>query len=275
MKLTFCTLVMAFSMCTNAQTPYGDNPAAGHYVNVGDANIYYEVYGTGKPVVLLHGGIFGYIDEYNELIPALSKNYMVIAVATRGHGKSGLGNKPLSYKLFADDTYKVIQQITKDSVLVIGFSDGADLGYYLAAEHPATVKKLVAIGGNWGATDFTGGDKTFNDSLNAAWFAKNMGQFITERKKLMPEPERFDEFVNKLADVWRQDVYVTPETIKAIKCPTMIAAGQNDGCPIEHYTAIYRLLQHGEMAIVPGCDHLVLPCKPKLMVEIIRGFLEE
>jgi len=275
MKWIFLMAVCLTCYSARTQTPYGNNPAAGKYCNVGDANIYYEVYGTGKPVVLLHGGIFGYIDEYTQLIPALSKKFMVIAIATRGHGKSALGSKPLSYKLFAEDTYKVIQQVTIDSVLVVGFSDGADLGYYLAAEHTATVKKMVAIGGNWGADDFTGDDKTFNDNLNAAWFAKNMGQFVDERKKLMPEPQRFDEFVNKLADVWREHVYVTPETIKAIKCPTMIAAGQNDGCPIEHYTSIYRLLQHGQMAVIPGCDHLVLSCKPKLMEEIIMGFLEE
>lgn len=256
-----------------AQVPYGNNPGAGKYFNVGDANIYYEEYGSGKPMVLLHGGIFGYIDEYSELIPVLSKHYHVIAIATRGHGKSELGSKPFSYKLFAEDACKVIKHVTSDSVLVVGFSDGADLAYYLAAAHPETVKKLVAIGGNFGAIDFTGDDKKFNDSLNAAWFAKNMGQFVTERKKLMPEPDRFDEFVNKLADVWRDSVYVTPQTIKAIQCPTLVAAGQYDGCPIEHYIALYRMLQKGEVAIIPGCDHLVLYRKPALMADIIISFL--
>jgi len=268
-------LLLFFAVAGYAQVPYGNNPAAGKYFNVGDANIYYEEYGSGPTLVLLHGGIFGYIDEFSEVIPTLSKHYRVVAIATRGHGKSGLGSKPLSYKLFADDAYKVIKHITGDSVLVVGFSDGADLAYYLAAEHPATVKKLVAAGGNFGATDFTGDDKTFNDSLNAAWFAKNMAQFVAERKKLMPEPARFDEFVNKLADVWRENVYVTPETVKAIQCPTLIAAGQNDGCPIEHYVALYRLLTKGQMAIIPGSDHLVFVHKPALMAELITTFLQE
>lgn len=269
-----CVLLIAGTHA-HTQVPYGNNPAAGKYVNVGDANIYYEEYGTGKAVILLHGGIFGYIDEFAELIPVLSKQYHVIAIATRGHGKSGLGSRPLSYQLFAEDTYKVIQHITTDSVLVVGFSDGADLAYYLAAEHPATVKKLVAIGGNFGAVDFTGDDKTFNDSLNANWFHKNMAGFVAERQKLMPEPARFDEFVNKLAEVWRQDVYVTPATIKAIQCPTLIAAGQNDGCPIEHYVQLYRLLQKGQLAIIPGSDHLVLVHKPALMANIITGYFSE
>lgn len=84
-----CVLLIAGTHA-HTQVPYGNNPAAGKYVNVGDANIYYEEYGTGKAVILLHGGIFGYIDEFAELIPVLSKQYHVIAIATRGHGKSGL-----------------------------------------------------------------------------------------------------------------------------------------------------------------------------------------
>jgi len=273
--LIILILLLFSNVTVNAQVPYGNNPAAGKYVNVGDANIYYEQYGSGQLLVLLHGGIFGYIDEFSDIIPELSKHYRVIAIGTREHGKSGLGSKPLSYQLFADDTYKVIKSITSDSVLIIGFSDGADAAYYLAAQHPEMVKKLAAVGGNFGAADFTGGDKDFNDNLNAKWFADNMAQFVAERKKLMPEPNRFDEFVNKLADVWRQNVYVTPETVKAIQCPTLIAAGQNDGCPIEHYVSLYRLLQKGQMAIIPGSDHLVFVHKPALMVQLITGFFNE
>lgn len=273
--LFILNLLLFSNVTVNAQVPYGNNLAAGKYLNVGDAKIYYEEYGTGKPLVLLHGGIFGYIDEFSDIIPELSKNYRVIAIGTRGHCKSGLGNKTLSYQLFADDTYKVIKSITSDSVLIIGFSDGADAAYCLAARHPEMVEKLAAVGGNFGAADFTGADKEFNDNLNAKWFANNMAQFVAERKKLMPEPGRFDEFVNKLADVWRQNVYVTPETIKAIQCPTLIAAGQNDGCPIEHYVSLYRLLKKGQMAIIPGSDHLVFVHKPTLMLQLITDFFNE
>ena len=83
---------------TNAQdTQYGTNDKAGHYLNVGDAKIYYEVYGEGIPVVLLHGGDHGYIDEFKKYIPVLSKQFKVIAIATRGYGKSEIGTKPFSY----------------------------------------------------------------------------------------------------------------------------------------------------------------------------------
>ena len=113
---------------------------------MGDAKLYYEIYGKGKPLVLLHGGVYGYIDEFEPFINRLSENYQVICIATRGHGKSEIGHSPFTYKQRAEDAYKVIRSITKDSVVVIGFSDGGFSGLKLAALHPESVNKLIAIG---------------------------------------------------------------------------------------------------------------------------------
>lgn len=143
-KLFMLLIGMAIAQSIYAQVPYGNNPAAGKYFNTGDANIYYEVYGSGRPLVLLHGGISGYISDFDSIIPELSKKYMVIAIATRGMGKSELGHQPLSYGLMAKDAYKVTRHVTPGSVILIGFSDGADQAYYVAADHPEAVKKLIA-----------------------------------------------------------------------------------------------------------------------------------
>jgi len=83
MKALIVFLFTTISFKSFTQTIYGNNAAAGHYLNVGDANIYYEIYGSGKPVVLLHSGTWGYIDDYKDLIPVLSKKYQVIAIATK------------------------------------------------------------------------------------------------------------------------------------------------------------------------------------------------
>lgn len=126
--------------------PYGNNPKAGKYVQAGDARIYYEVYGKGKPLVILHGGGVGSTYEMAQFIDSLSKTYQVIAVSTRGHGKSEIGHSPVTYEQKANDVHAVIQAITADSVTVLGFSDGAYTGYKLASMYPARVKKLVAMG---------------------------------------------------------------------------------------------------------------------------------
>jgi len=268
-------LISAFviALCANAQVQYGNEPSAGSYYNTGDARIYYEVYGKGSPVVLLHGGIYGYISDFDFLIPELSKKFMVIAIATRGHGKSELGHQPLSYSLFAEDSYKVIRHLTKDSVILIGFSDGAEQAYYIAANHPDAVKKMVAIGGNFGATDYNAEGKKFINALNAEYIEKNEQAFFSPRKKIMPEPARFDEFVNDMAAVWRDSVYVSKKIIATIRCPALIMAGENDGCPVEQYTALYRLLQNGHLAIIPGSDHLVFLRQPELTAAVIWSFI--
>ncbi len=256
------------------KVPYGDNPQAGHYLNVGDARIYYEVYGQGKPVVLLHGGLFGYINEYENVIPKLSEKFQVIAIASRGHGKSELGTKPLSYPLFAEDTYAVIRQLTKDSVTVIGFSDGADQAYYLATQHPETVNRLVAIGGNLGTYDMSEEGKKGVQSLSAEMMEKNMAGFVAERKKLMPKPELFGKFVTDLLKVWNQPHYIEEATFSKIACPTLIVAGEKDGTPVEQYVRMHRMLKNSQLAIVPGSDHIVLIRKPRLMNEIILSFVD-
>lgn len=275
MKFILQLLILLFPFACFSQVPYGDNPTTGKYYNVGDVDIYYEVYGTGKPVVLLHGGLYGYINEFSNLIPKLQEKYQVIAIATRGHGKSGMGSKPFSYPQFADDTYKTIRHLTKDSVMIIGFSDGALQGYYLAADHPELVKRLVAIGGNFGFEDYYNDVKAFISQIKAETFEKNNQAFSASRKKIMPEPKRFDEFITKIAAVWNEKVYITNEKISSITTPTLIAAGQWDGCPIERYIALYRLLKNAQVAVIPGSDHLVLFRKPELMYDIINSYLQE
>jgi pimeloyl-ACP methyl ester carboxylesterase len=140
----------AFSQQENSKTadiiPWGNNPKAGHYVQSGDAKIYYEVYGKGQPIVILHGGIVGSIEEMHQFIDSFSKSYQVIAVSTRGHGKSEIGNGPVTYEEKANDIIAVINAVTRDSVVIHGFSDGAYTGYKVASMYPARVKKLIAIG---------------------------------------------------------------------------------------------------------------------------------
>ena len=104
--------------------PYGANAEAGHYVKSNDAKIYYEVYGKGQPIVLMHGGLFGSTIEMAEFIDSLKKNFQVIAISLRGHGKSELGSEPLTLTQRANDAMAVINAVTKENVIVLGFSDG-------------------------------------------------------------------------------------------------------------------------------------------------------
>src|SRR6202012_1973153 len=134
------------------QTPYGHNPAAGHYQTQPDGTrIYYETYGEGRPLGLLHGDLYGDISEYSKLIPVLQKSFKVIAIETRGHARSAIGNQPFTYQLFANDALQVIRKEAADSAVLVGFSGGAVTAMLLTLQHPELVRKLVYMGGNQSA----------------------------------------------------------------------------------------------------------------------------
>ncbi len=181
-------LVRAFQPPTVVnKIPYGNNPKAGRYVQSKDAKIYYEVYGKGQPIVLLHGGLFGSTVEFADFIDVLKKNYQVIAISTRGHGKSELGTTPMSLEQRADDAMSVIDAVTKEKVIVLGFSDGGYSAYQLGAMYPDKVKKMIVIG----AGELSPGVREFNFTAKQAMGMDKV--FIEQQLKLMPEPNRMED----------------------------------------------------------------------------------
>jgi pimeloyl-ACP methyl ester carboxylesterase len=263
---------------SNAETiPYGANPAAGHYLRVDDANIYYETYGSGgTPLVLLHGGLYGYIEEFGDLIGELSKHRRVIAIATRGHGKSELGTKPFSYALFASDAVAVIHHETEGKVDVLGFSDGAVTSYALASAHPELVRRLVAIGGPRRFTDWPLAAQADFKNAKPSDVERDSPQFVAQRKKLMPQPDRWLEFNERLATLWAGPIYVTDAQIQSIKVPTLIVMGDHDQYnQIPKMVELFQLLPQGELAIIPGCGHVVLDCKGAFTITAVETFLDE
>ena len=204
--------------------PYGNNPGAGHYITIDGTKIYYEIYGKGKPLVMLHGGVYGYIDEFAPFIPKLAENFQVICIATRGHGKSEMGKDPFTFQQRADDAYKVIRSITKDSVVVIGFSDGGFSALKLAALYPEFVKKLIVMG----VGDRPKGRQHEKLNYTPDKLMKSDSAFFASRLKLMPEPNRWRECLSKLNEMYNND-YMSKETFEKIQCPVLLMNGDQDG----------------------------------------------
>lgn len=256
------------ALIAHAQIPYGNNPAVGKYVNVGDAKLYYEMYGSGAPIVLLHGGVYGGIDEFEPFIAELSKKFQVICIATRGHGKSEIGKGPFTWQQRADDAYKVIRSITKDSVLVLGFSDGGYSAYKLAATYPDVVKKMIVIG----ASDRPGGGSEKVNYSSEGLLAQSRNYF-EGRLKIMPQPERWNECLGYLNKLYNDDV-LSVETFSKIKCPTLVMGGDRDGGhTVEKLTLVHRSIKNSQLGIVPNCGHVVFYCNFPSLWEGIEPFL--
>jgi pimeloyl-ACP methyl ester carboxylesterase len=225
---------------------YGNNPAAGKYYDVRGIKMYTEVYGTGKPLLLIHGN-GGSIDAFTETIPYFSKKYKVIAVDSRAHGKSIDTKDSLSFEMMADDFSELLTKMHIDSAYVIGWSDGGINALVLAMRHPDKVIKLASTGAN-----------LTPDSLGlmpSVW--KDMvKQYNTDKDKPRTTAKEKNDWKIFMLD------YVQPNipfaALKAIKCPSLIICGDHDLIPIEHTTKIYQSIPRAYLWVVPNSGHATL-----------------
>ena len=269
-------LFTLFLSVTNvkSQVPYGSNPAAGKYVTVKGTKIYYETYGEGKPLLLLHGSILGYIDEFASFIPELSKHFKVIAPAIRGHGKSELGNEPFTYKLLAEDAMAVLKQEAVDSAFIVGFSAGAITGYFLAANYPQHFMKLVALAGALHSNAYRPEALQYLQGLTIDKLEKMFPAFIQSRRKIMVQPERYPELLSKLSKTWTAGSYTAPAKPSDIKCPVLTIGGDRDFYfPASSFVSVYEQITGSQLAIIPNADHVSMIQGQTLLNVLILPFL--
>ncbi len=231
--------------------PYGANPKAGYYANAGDAKIYYEVYGKGQPILILHGGALGSTIEMADFIEHLKGDYQVIAMSLRGHGKSELGHQLLTLTQRANDALSVINAVTKDSVIMLGFSDGGYSSYQLGALYPNRIKKMIVIG----AGEIYPGVREFN--LTAKQAIEMDKAYWDQQMKLMPEPNRVQDLLTQIGNCYN-NVTVGKELLGAIKCPVLVMAGDRDqGNPVERVVSAARYIPKHQISIIPNGSHTV------------------
>ena len=232
-----------------SSTPYGDNIKIGKYAQANDAKIYYEVYGKGSPILILHGGGVGCPYEMGKVIDDLKKNHQVIVMSTRGHGRSEIGHSPLTYEQKADDAVAVIKSVTNQPVTIIGFSDGAYTAYKIAAMYPAKVEKVVAIGAGTLQAGYFSGEMKLED------LSKIDSQFIEEQKKIRPEPERWQEFCSNYMKFWNK-MSVGEEIFGAIKCPVLLIVGdEDDHAPVITVLEAHQMIKNSRLCVVPKAWH--------------------
>ena len=269
--LIFAMMAMA-STQTEAQSKviYGANASAGKYADINGVKIYYEVYGEGEPLLLLHGN-GGSMAVFSYQIPEFAKHFKVIAVDSRAQGRSTDSSADITYALMASDMSVLITQLHLGAVNVVGWSDGGNVALELALAHPEQVKKLVTLGANYTHVDYEAPpDNAVVHPDDPRVLSKEAAYAAAAKSN---PPEASPVVRKKLDDLMGKYPNLTLAQLQTIKTPTLVAAGDHDAIKLEHTVEIFRALPHAQLWIVPGATHFVLLEQPELANRVIIAFL--
>ena len=223
-------------------TIYGRNEAVGKYLNTRGFKMYYETYGEGEPLLIIHGN-GGSINNFLYQIPYFSKSYKVILADSRAQGKSVDTKDSLSYEMMADDLNALLDSLHTDSCYVIGWSDGGINGLLLAMRHPDKVKKLAVTGANLTP------DTTAVDPFVYHW-AMNYNKQLASMKQT-------DSVKNmmKLAHLLSYEPHIRIDQLNKIRCPALVIGGDHDILLPKHTLLIAASIPNSYLWIVPNSGH--------------------
>ena len=201
-------------------TPTLPKAAQSGLAPVNGVKIWYAVYGRGEPVILLHGGLAN-ASYWGHQVRALQRQYQVIVMDSRGHGRSSRNQEPYGYDLMASDVVALLDHLKIRKAAIVGWSDGAIIGLDIAMKHPERVSRLFAFAAN---SDPSGvADIASSDVFNA--YIARAGE---EYKRLSPTPTEYKGFVAEITKMWESQPKWTASDLAAIKVPTWIVDGDHD-----------------------------------------------
>ena len=265
--------LLFFGNSSYAQINYGSNN--GSYITIKNVKIYYEEYGQGIPLILLHGG-FGSISHFKNVIEPLSKKYRVIAMDSPGQGRSEQIDS-MSYQIYANYYAEFIDNLKLDSVYVLGWSDGGNSAFILAYDRSDKVKKVIVSGANSDTDGYQDGDlemmksqsdpKNISDEVRTKW----VPAFLSKT----PNKDNWEKSYKQLYKMWVTKEVISDAHLSNIKSKFLIVYGDKDIMKLEHGLHIYKIIKGSEFCILPNTSHWVFKEKPDLITGIILNFLDK
>ena len=241
---------------------YGQNETAGNFVNVNGISLYYEVYGQGEPLLMIHGN-GGSISSFENQIPYFARKFKVIAVDSRAQGKSVDLQDTLSFEMMADDFSVLLDKLKLDSCNVLGWSDGGINGLLLAIRHPEKVKKLAITGANlWPDSSAISGP----DYMWGFNYYDTLG-------KMPQTPENIH--LRKLVGLDLFQPNITIQQLQHIKCPTLVIGGDHDLILTEHTMLIAKSIPGAYLWILPNSSHATLIDYKNRFNEVVDEFFND
>ena len=275
----FRTALIAAALLLTGTTQADAQPT-GRRVDVNGMQMYYEVSGSGEPLIVLHGAYMN-IPTMGAIIPMLARTHRVYAVELQGHGRTTDLDRPITYPNLADDLAAFMDAVGLRKADVVGYSMGAAAGLQLAIRHPAKVNRLVAASVAYDAGGWQPEFKAMLPQLTEDMLPAALEQ---DYRKLAANPDGFRELARKLIALehepmaWEADV-------RAMKTPVLVIAGDADVATLEHTVAMFRLLGGGAMgdmgkplpasrlAVLPATSHTAVITQADLLHALIEPFL--
>jgi pimeloyl-ACP methyl ester carboxylesterase len=237
------------------------------YAPVNGLRMYYEVFGTGRPLVVLHGAYMT-IDSMGEIVPSLAESRQVIAVELQAHGRTADIDRPLTYEHMADDVAALLRHLGIEQTDVFGFSMGGSAALQVAIRHPEVVRKLVVASASYTSDGMQPELVEMTPTITPEAFA---GSPIEEEYlRIAPNPDDFPNLVTKLKRLDMESFAWPKEDMRGIEAPTLLIIGDSDAIRLEHAVEMFRLLGGGvmgdlaglpksQLAVLPGTAHFVPP----------------
>lgn len=219
------------------------------YSDVNGLKMYYEIYGEGKPLVLIHGGGSTIQTTFGRVIPLLSRNRKLIAVELQAHGRTSDRDTELSFEQDADDVAALLKNLNTSRADFFGFSNGGTTALQIAIRYPELVDKIVAASA---LSKRNGAPPLFWDFMEHAQLENMPKQLKEAYKKVASESGGLQTMHDKDAKRMVDFKDIPDEKIKSIKAPTLIIIGDKDVITQEHAIEMHRLIVNSELAIIPG-----------------------
>jgi len=259
------------AVCSFAQSAM--DTVKGQFATINDVKVHYKIYGTGSDALILLHGSMESMSEWNKQIPEFSKRYKVIAMDSRGHGRSTFTDRKLDYFLLSEDVRGLMSELKVDSAYIVGFGDGGIIGLYLAINHPENVRKLVAIGANYKVD--TG--VVYHEVLEKvkAWDSDKVYQFVRNNFRGWPNDKLIVPFTERMKTMLLTEPNLTIGDLQKIICPTLFMTGDHDIIKLSHTNEMYESVKRGYLAVIPGAKHYPQKDKPGVVNSIIMDFLSK